>query len=79
MSGESAVGKYPLKAVEILAKIASSIEPNLQFANNSPTKTDLTHALSEALNTIDNILSLRYIVCCTTTGYTRPLAKVPFY
>ena len=75
LSGESAVGKYPLKAVEMLAKIATSIEPNLEFANNPPAKTDETHALSEALNAIDKILNLRYIVCFTTTGYTALIAS----
>lgn len=75
LSGESAVGKYPLKAVEMLAKIATSIEPNLEFANNPPAKTDETHALSEALNAIDKTLNLRYIVCFTTTGYTALIAS----
>ncbi len=75
LSGESAVGKYPLKAVEMLAKIASSIEPDLQFANNPPAKTDRTHALSEALNAIDKTLKLRYIVCFTATGYTARIAS----
>ncbi|HHP7231426.1 MAG TPA: pyruvate kinase [Xenococcaceae cyanobacterium] len=75
LSGESAVGKYPLKAIEMLAKIASSIEPDLQFVNNPPAKTDQTHALSEALNAIDQILNLRYIVCFTATGYTAQIAS----
>ncbi|MEM7579884.1 MAG: pyruvate kinase [Mastigocoleus sp.] len=75
LSGESAVGKYPLKAVEMLAKIASSTESNLHFANNPPAKSDETHALSEALNTIDEILDLRYIVCFTATGYTARIAS----
>lgn len=75
LSGESAVGKYPLKAVSMLAKIASSVEPNLQFVNNPPATTDRTHALSEALNAIDQILDLRYIICFTATGYTALIAS----
>lgn len=75
LSGESAVGKYPLQAVSMLAKIASSIEPQLQFVNNPPAQTNETHALSEALNAIDNILDLRYIVCFTATGYTARIAS----
>ena len=75
LSGESAVGKYPLKAVSMLSKIATSIEPNLQFVNNPPAETDETHALSEALNAIDKILNLRYIVCFTATGYTARIAS----
>ncbi|MEM8831619.1 MAG: pyruvate kinase [Cyanobacteria bacterium P01_G01_bin.19] len=75
LSGESAVGKYPLKAVAMLAKIASSIEPDLQFVNHPPAKNDRTHALSEALNAIDKVLNLRYIVCFTATGYTATIAS----
>lgn len=75
LSGESAVGKYPLRAVAMLAKIASSVEPSLQFVNNPPAKSDRTHALSEALNAIEKTLNLRYIVCFTTTGYTARIAS----
>ncbi|MGF1541963.1 MAG: pyruvate kinase [Pleurocapsa sp.] len=75
LSGESAVGKYPLKAVEMLAKIATNVEPQIKFENNPPAKDDETHALSEALNTIDRILDLRYIVCFTATGYTALIAS----
>ena len=83
LSGESAVGKYPLKAIEMLVKIAVSVESKIKFVNHPPAGNDDTHALSEALNAIDSILDLRYIVCFSTTGYTaliasgeRPRAKV---
>jgi pyruvate kinase len=74
LSGESAVGKYPVKAVEMMARIAATIEPELQFENLPPAESDETHALSEALNTIDKILDLRCIAAFTTTGYTAKLA-----
>ncbi|MDY6938220.1 MAG: pyruvate kinase [Cyanobacteriota bacterium] len=74
LSGESAVGEYPVKAVQMLAKIATDIEPELKFTNYPPALTDETHALSEALNTIDEILDLRCITCFTTTGYTALMA-----
>ncbi|MGB5636130.1 MAG: pyruvate kinase, partial [Waterburya sp.] len=75
LSGESAVGKYPVKAVEMLAKIAEDIEPGLQFINNPPAKTDETHALSEALNAIDKTLDLSYIATFTSSGYTALIAS----
>lgn len=75
LSGESAIGKYPLKAVSMLAKIATSVEPDLQFVNNPPAKSDRTHALSEAINAINKTLNLRYIVCFTATGYTARIAS----
>ncbi|MDJ0730995.1 MAG: pyruvate kinase [Crocosphaera sp.] len=75
LSGESAVGKYPIKAVEMLAKIAKEIEKDVSFPNSPPADTDETRALSEALNIVDKILDLRYIVTFTTSGYTALLAS----
>ncbi|WP_413163281.1 pyruvate kinase [Capilliphycus salinus ALCB114379] len=74
LSGESAVGHFPVKAVEMLCKIASDVEPELKFINYPPAESDETHALSEALNTIDKILPLKCIVAYTSTGYTAELA-----
>ena len=75
LSGESAVGKFPVKAVEMLAKIAEDIEPSLKFVNNPPAKTDETHALSEALNAIDQTLDLACIATFTRSGYTALIAS----
>lgn len=75
LSGESAVGDFPVKAVEMLAKIAISVEKEIEFINNPPSDNDETHALSEALNAIDQILELRYVVTFTSTGYTAILAS----
>lgn len=74
LSGESAVGEYPVKAVEMLVKISHDVEKDIEFVNNPPEETDETHALSEALNTIDHILNLTCIVAFTTTGYTAMIA-----
>jgi pyruvate kinase len=82
LSGESAVGKFPVKAVQMLSRIASDVEPEIEFKNYPPVMSDETHALSEALNTIDKILNLHCIVAYTSSGYTAILAaaerpKVP--
>jgi len=74
LSGESAVGKYPVRAVQMLAKIARDVEPEINFTNYPPALTDETHAISEALNTIDKILKLHCIVAYTSSGYTAELA-----
>jgi pyruvate kinase len=74
LSGESAVGDFPVKSVEMLVKIANEVEKDIQFVNHPPAETDETHALSEALNAIDKILNLRYVVTFTTTGYTSRIA-----
>jgi pyruvate kinase len=74
LSGESAVGAYPVQAVAMMARIASEVEKGLRFVNNPPNQSDETHALSEALNAIDDTLNLRAIVAFTSTGYTARLA-----
>ncbi|WP_324282085.1 pyruvate kinase [Cyanobacterium aponinum UTEX 3221] len=74
LSGESAVGSYPVKAVEMMAKIALSVEPNLNFTNHPPSLSDETHALSEALNAIDKTMSLKFIVAYTKSGYSAIIA-----
>ncbi|MBE9167467.1 pyruvate kinase [Pleurocapsales cyanobacterium LEGE 06147] len=75
LSGESAVGKYPVKAVQMLARIATDIEPEINFVNYPPAGTDETHALSEALNVLDKTLPLRCITTFTSTGYTALIAS----
>ncbi len=75
LSGESAVGDFPIKAVEMLAKIAQDVEKDIEFPNAPPAETNETQALSEALNVIDHILDLQYIVTFTTSGYTSLLAS----
>lgn len=75
LSGESAVGKYPVKAVKMMAKIARQIEPEAEFVNYPPSETDETHALTEALNTIDRLVELRCITAFTSSGYTARLAS----
>ncbi len=74
LSGESAVGKFPVRAVQMLARIAIDVESHLNFTNFPPENTDVTHALSEALNVIDKILDLHCIVTFTESGYTAMIA-----
>jgi pyruvate kinase len=75
LSGESAVGQYPVKAVRMLAKIAEDVEKEVHFPDLPPPDNDETHALSEALLAIDKILTLRLIVTFTSSGYTALLAS----
>ena len=48
LSGESAVGLFPVKSVEMLSKIAIDVERDLEFVNNPPITADATHALSRS-------------------------------
>src|SRR5919202_288648 len=74
LSGESAVGEVTVGAVKLLAKIATDVEPEIQFVNYPPSEIDETHAISEALNVIDKTLDLHCIVALTASGYTAKLA-----
>lgn len=73
LSGESAVGSYPIQAVEMMVRIANEVEQTLEFDNLPPNENDETHAISEALSTIDRLLDLRCIAAFTTIGYTARL------
>jgi len=75
LSGESAIGDYPVEAVKMLARIAREVEPSMQFVNYPPRSSDDAEAISEALHAIDNAMDLHCIVAFTETGYTANLAS----
>ncbi len=62
LSGESAVGKYPVQAVEMMVKIAREIEAVYHPVNDPPETKDTTHAICEAIHTIEEILTPKAIV-----------------
>ena len=74
LSGESAVGEYPVQAVKMLASIAKDIEPEITFTNYPPRNRDKAEALAEAINAIEKVLELQCIVAFTETGYSAKLA-----
>ncbi|HKP92914.1 MAG TPA: pyruvate kinase, partial [Chthoniobacterales bacterium] len=82
LSGESAIGAFPVRAVEMMVRIASEVEARLEFkAYPSSDPTDV-HALSQAATDIGKNVALRAIVVLTTTGDTARLvaaerSKVP--
>lgn len=75
LSGESAVGDYPLESVKMLARIATEVEPSIQVINYPPNRSDDADAISEALHAIDDTIDLQCIVAFTETGYTAKLAS----
>jgi pyruvate kinase len=70
LSGETAVGAHPVKAVEMMARIACEVEGKIPFKSYLPAQHTGTHALSEAVNAIERVLIPRCIVLLTTTGFT---------
>ena len=75
LSGESAVGDYPVEAVEMLARIAIEVEPAIQFFNYPPSRSDDGEAISEALHAIEDVIDLQCIVTFTATGYAAELVS----
>ena len=75
LSGESAVGNYPVQAVEMMTRIASQVETDASFINYPASRTDEVHAISEALHAISDVIDFHCIVAFTASGYTAILAS----
>ncbi|BAZ46224.1 pyruvate kinase [Chondrocystis sp. NIES-4102] len=70
LSNETAVGKYPVEAVETMATIACRIEQEQQTNNLKRTKRSITHAISAAVGQIASQLDAAAIMTLTKTGAT---------
>lgn len=72
LSNETAVGNYPVEAVETMATIACRIEQEQQTNNLklSKTKRSITHAISAAVGQIASQLGASAIMTLTKTGAT---------
>jgi pyruvate kinase len=64
LSGESAMGKYPVKCVEILSRITLSIEqsPGLQFVKDLSLENDKAEIASAAVKLAESIKAKAIIV-----------------
>jgi pyruvate kinase len=84
LSGESAIGAYPVRAVQMMARIASEVEAKVESKSYPATDPTDPHALSEAATHIGRLVHLRGIVVLTTSGYTARLvaaerSKTPLF
>ena len=89
LSGETAMGKYPVEAVRMMAKIAETTEAhldysNLQKLNKKQRKKDISMAVGFASVSTAEILKASYLVVPTMTGYTARMIsslrpKTPIY
>ncbi len=70
LSGESAVGAFPVRAVEMMARIAQEVEAAITFKNYPAEGGGNAVALSEAANVVAEITKPICIVVLTTTGHT---------
>ena len=89
LSGETAMGKYPVEAVRMMAKIAETTEAhldysNLQKLNKKQRKKDISMAVGFASASTAEILKASCLVVPTMTGYTARMIsslrpKTPIY
>jgi pyruvate kinase len=70
LSGETAVGAHPVKAVEMMARIALEVEARVEFKGYPPHAATATNALSEAVGIIERVVRPSCIAVLTASGYT---------
>jgi pyruvate kinase len=84
LSGESAIGAFPVRAVEMMARIAGEVESGTEpkvYPASEPTDS---HALSEAATAIARLINPKAIAVLTTSGHTARLlaaerSKTPLF
>ena len=88
LSGETAVGKYPIEAVRTMAKIAHKLEKAMAVPTDhriiGGREDDVADAICLAVATMAEDLKVKAIVPCTTSGSTarmiaRYRPRVPIY
>ncbi len=73
LSGETAVGEYPVEAVALMDRIARAVEPSLGYRHQIPEATDdptIGNAMSNAACDIAEALGARVMLVPTFTGKT---------
>ncbi len=74
LSGETAVGKYPLLTLQTMARIAEETEKNIhydkRFRTMEFTIRDMTDAVSHAACSLAMDIQAKVIVSCTLSGIT---------
>jgi pyruvate kinase len=73
LSGETAVGRYPVAAVETMARIARAVEPHLGYRHELPEAADnptIGQAMSNGACDLAEALSAKAILVPTSSGKT---------
>jgi pyruvate kinase len=68
LSGETAAGEFPLKAVEMMVKIATEVEAQIEFKTYPPEGSLDIMALAQAVNNIDRVVKPACIAVLTSSG-----------
>ena len=75
LSGESAAGKYPLEAVQMMDRIIAEVEADAYLremldSTRTPAQPTSGDAICAAMNTIAEVLPVKVIVTYTSSGST---------
>ncbi len=73
LSGETAVGEYPIQAVEYMDQIARAVEPSLGYRHQLPGASEeptIGRAMSNAACDLAEVLGAKALVVPTFTGRT---------
>ncbi len=73
LSGETAIGDYPVEAVQVMARIALAVEPSLDYRHETPRASDdptIGQAMSNAACDIAEALAAKALLVPTFTGRT---------
>jgi len=73
LSGETAAGRFPVLAVEMMARIAREVESHIEFKGYPTPGNTEAHAIAEAITVLEKVICPRCIVCLTASGYTAAL------
>ena len=68
LSGESAVGQYPVKAVEMMSRIAMEVESKIEFRTYPSSEHSEIGAICEAVNRIEKVIGISAIAVLTASG-----------
>jgi len=68
LSCETAMGSHPVKAVEMMVRIALDVEAKIEFKTYPPSGCSEMIALSMAANGMEKVIDLDSIVVFTTSG-----------
>ena len=70
LSGETAVGRYPVEAVAMMTKIAEQTEPVVVSKVVEEEYRNISSVISKSVSDISRTMPLNKVVTITRTGYT---------
>jgi pyruvate kinase len=70
LSGETAIGQYPVESVEMMSRIANEIETAVQSKVEDTSFVNISDTVSRAIHSICQSMPLDKVVTLTKTGYT---------